>query len=62
VEILSSRSVEANHYVARKVQASKGDTGPLAPDHLRQAYRMYTEEAGRVGAARPQRGKRLFVR
>lgn len=47
---------------ARAVQARRGDTGPLSPDHLREAYRMYQEETGRVGAARPLRSKRLFLR
>ncbi|KAF8883028.1 hTAFII28-like protein conserved region-domain-containing protein [Infundibulicybe gibba] len=47
---------------ARAVQARRGDTGPLSPDHLREAYRAYQEETGRVGAARPVRSKRLFVR
>ncbi|KXN91326.1 Transcription initiation factor TFIID subunit 11 [Leucoagaricus sp. SymC.cos] len=49
-------------FVARAVQARRGETGPLAPDHLREAYRMYQQETGRVGAARPLRSKRLFVR
>lgn len=44
------------------VQARRGETGALSPDHLREAYRMYQEETGRVGAARPLRSKRLFVR
>ncbi|KAK0191507.1 TAFII28-domain-containing protein [Armillaria gallica] len=47
---------------ARAVQARRGETGPLSPDHLREAYRLYQEETGRVGAARPVRSKRLFVR
>ncbi|RXW20503.1 hypothetical protein EST38_g5357 [Candolleomyces aberdarensis] len=47
---------------ARTVQARRGETGPLSPDHLREAYRMYQDETGRVGAARPLRSKRLFVR
>ncbi|KAI0776951.1 hTAFII28-like protein conserved region-domain-containing protein [Trametes elegans] len=47
---------------ARKVQERRGDTGPLSPDHLREAYRIYQNETGRVGAARPLRGKRLFNR
>lgn len=47
---------------ARAVQARRGESGPLSPDHLREAYRMYQEESGRVGAARPMRAKRLFVR
>lgn len=47
---------------ARKVQQQRGETGPLSPDHLREAYRLYQQEAGRVGAARPLRGKKLFVR
>ncbi|THH06238.1 hypothetical protein EW145_g4228 [Phellinidium pouzarii] len=47
---------------ARRVQQSRGETGPLSPDHLREAYREYQEEAGRVGAARPVRGKKLFSR
>ncbi|KAH8104324.1 TAFII28-domain-containing protein [Phellopilus nigrolimitatus] len=47
---------------ARRVQQSRGESGPLSPDHLREAYREYQDEAGRVGAARPVRGKKLFVR
>ncbi|TFY67484.1 hypothetical protein EVJ58_g1590 [Rhodofomes roseus] len=47
---------------ARIVQERRGETGPLSPDHLREAYRMYQKETGRVGAARPVRSKRLFVR
>ncbi|KAI0919832.1 hypothetical protein AcW1_003020 [Taiwanofungus camphoratus] len=47
---------------ARAVQERRGETGPLSPDHLREAYRMYQKETGRVGAARPLRAKRLFVR
>jgi len=47
---------------ARAVQDRRGETGPLSPDHLREAYRLYQHETGRVGAARPLRGKRLFVR
>lgn len=47
---------------ARQVQQARGDSGPLAPEHLREAYRMYVEEKGKVGVALPQRGKRLFVR
>ncbi|TFK25908.1 TAFII28-domain-containing protein [Coprinopsis marcescibilis] len=47
---------------AREVQARRGETGPLSPDHLREAYRLYQDETGRVGAARPVRSKRLFVR
>ena len=47
---------------ARTVQSARGDTGPLSPDHLREAYRLYQEETGRVGAAKPLRGKKLSVR
>ncbi|KAG5644798.1 hypothetical protein DXG03_007620 [Asterophora parasitica] len=47
---------------ARAVQTRRGETGPLSPDHLREAYRIYQAETGRVGAARPVRSKRLFVR
>ncbi|KAJ7188882.1 TAFII28-domain-containing protein [Mycena filopes] len=47
---------------ARAVQERRGETGPLSPDHLREAYRMYQEETGRVGSARPLRAKKLFVR
>ena len=50
------------YHVAREVQARRDESGPLSPDHLREAYRMYQEETGRVGAARPVRSKRLFVR
>ncbi|KAI0085225.1 hypothetical protein BDY19DRAFT_966894 [Irpex rosettiformis] len=47
---------------AREIQAKRGEVGPLSPDHLREAYRLYQQETGRVGAARPLKGKRLFVR
>ncbi|THH20473.1 hypothetical protein EUX98_g8574 [Antrodiella citrinella] len=47
---------------ARDVQQRRGETGPLSPDHLREAYRLYQVETGRVGAARPLKSKRLFVR
>ncbi|KAH9849156.1 hTAFII28-like protein conserved region-domain-containing protein [Lenzites betulinus] len=47
---------------ARDVQERRQDSGPLSPDHLREAYRTYQNETGRVGAARPLRGKRLFSR
>ncbi|KAJ8469344.1 hypothetical protein ONZ45_g16922 [Pleurotus djamor] len=47
---------------ARAVQSRRGDAGPLSPDHLREAYRMYQTETGRVGAARPLRSKKLFVK
>jgi len=47
---------------ARTVQEERGEIGPLSPDHLREAYRLYQTETGRVGAARPLRGKKLFVR
>jgi len=51
-----------NHPPARAVQARRGETGPLSPDHLREAYVVYQHEFGRVGAARPLRSKKLFVR
>ncbi|KDR72944.1 hypothetical protein GALMADRAFT_252302 [Galerina marginata CBS 339.88] len=47
---------------ARAVQTRRGETGPLSPDHLREAYRAYQEETGNVGSARPLRAKKLFVR
>jgi len=47
---------------ARAVQTRRGETGPLSPDHLREAYRAYQDETGHVGAARPLRAKKLFVR
>jgi transcription initiation factor TFIID subunit 11 len=47
---------------ARQVQSWRNDSGPLTPVHLREAYQMYRAETGRVGSARPMRGKRLFVR
>jgi transcription initiation factor TFIID subunit 11 len=49
-------------FSARAVQVRRGETGPLSPDHLREAYRGYQEETGHVGAARPLRAKKLFVR
>ncbi|KAF8151752.1 hTAFII28-like protein conserved region-domain-containing protein [Crassisporium funariophilum] len=47
---------------ARAVQTRRGESGPLSPDHLREAYRAYAQETGHVGAARPLRSKKLFVR
>lgn len=47
---------------ARAVQARRSETGPLSPDHLREAYRLYQAETGRVGSARAGRGRKLFVR
>ncbi|KAG8215786.1 hTAFII28-like protein conserved region-domain-containing protein, partial [Butyriboletus roseoflavus] len=47
---------------ARAVQARRGEIGPLSPDHLREAYRLYQAETGRVGCARAGRGRKLFVR
>ncbi|KAJ3721327.1 TAFII28-domain-containing protein [Lentinula guzmanii] len=47
---------------ARQVQARRGEAGPLSPDHLREAYRLYQQETGNVGAAKPVRAKKLFVR
>lgn len=52
----------SSFFAARVVQTRRGDTGPLSPDHLREAYRAYQEETGHVGAARPIRAKKLFVR
>lgn len=51
-----------DHLPARAVQARRGETGPLSPDHLREAYVIYQHEFGRVGAARSLRSKKLFVR
>ncbi|KAL4072065.1 TAFII28-domain-containing protein [Scleroderma citrinum] len=47
---------------ARAVQVRRGESGPLSPDHLREAYRVYQAETGRVGSARPGGGRRLFHR
>jgi len=47
---------------ARSVQESCGQTGSLSPDHLREAYRLYKNDTGNVGSAKPLRGKRLFRR
>ena len=47
---------------ARHIQQKRGEHGSLSPDHLREAYIEYQMEHGRVGAARPLRGKKLFVR
>jgi len=47
---------------ARAVQARRGESGPLSPDHLREAYHLYQLETGRVGSARPLKSKRLFRR
>ena len=51
-------------HTARQVQARFDDPPdtPLSPEHLREAYRLYQEETGKVGAARVHKGKRLLVR
>ena len=60
--VVCGRSFYIAWFTARAVQARRGEKGPLSPDHLREAYRMYQQETGRVGASRPLRGKRLFTR
>ena len=57
-----SQKDSIDHPPARAVQSRRGETGPLSPDHLREAYVIYQHEFGRVGAARPLRSKKLFVR
>lgn len=47
---------------AREIQANNKETGPLSPEQLREAYRLYAEDHGKVGAARRMNGKRLFSR
>ncbi|KAF8530062.1 TAFII28-domain-containing protein [Hysterangium stoloniferum] len=49
---------------AREVQARCGESAdtPLSPEHLREAYRLYQQETGKVGAARVHKGKKLFIR
>jgi transcription initiation factor TFIID subunit 11 len=46
---------------ARDVQMLKGDEGPLQPEHLREAWRLYKEKGSRNGGV-PESGKlkRLF--
>ncbi|KAG4306148.1 hypothetical protein PORY_000136 [Pneumocystis oryctolagi] len=43
---------------ARDVQQRWGHTGPLAPDHLREAYRLYKRDTKRMPQSRTHR--RLF--
>ncbi|KIM34291.1 hypothetical protein M408DRAFT_325730 [Serendipita vermifera MAFF 305830] len=45
---------------ARDVQLQWGDSGPLTPAHIREAYRLYKSETGSIGPAKPLRGKKLF--
>ncbi|KAJ2333337.1 transcription initiation factor TFIID subunit 11 [Coemansia sp. RSA 2681] len=44
---------------AVQVQSERGDTGPLTPDHLREAYRLYKKET-RTAASSSGFAKRLF--
>lgn len=60
LEVLFTGKID--HPLARAVQTRRGETGPLSPDHLREAYVIYQHEFGRLGAARPLRSKKLFVR
>jgi hypothetical protein len=47
--------------MAKQVQILQGDEGPLAPEHLREAWRLYKERGSR-NAGVPESGKlkRLF--
>jgi transcription initiation factor TFIID subunit 11 len=47
--------------MAMEVQMLRGDKGPLAPEHLREAWRLYKERGSR-NAGVPESGKlkRLF--
>jgi len=46
---------------AREVQLLKGDEGPLQPDHLREAWRLYKERGSRNGGVpESSKLKRLF--
>ncbi|PVG04491.1 TAFII28-domain-containing protein [Serendipita vermifera] len=45
---------------AREVQYRWRETGPLTPEHVREAYRLYKLETGNIGPAKPLRGKKLF--
>ncbi|KAJ2899855.1 transcription initiation factor TFIID subunit 11 [Coemansia aciculifera] len=44
---------------AVQVQSERGDTGPLTPDHLREAYRLYKKET-QTAASSSGFAKRLF--
>ena len=46
---------------AKEVQMLQGDEGPLAPEHLREAWRLYKERGSRNGGV-PESAKlkRLF--
>jgi transcription initiation factor TFIID subunit 11 len=59
-----SHMANIEFYKARQVQARLGEPPdtPLSPEHIREAYRLYQEETGKVGAARVHKGRRLFVR
>ncbi|EJT98202.1 TAFII28-like protein [Dacryopinax primogenitus] len=46
---------------ALEIQAVRGERGPLTPEDLRQAYQMYKDEKGVIGAARPLKGKRMAL-
>lgn len=43
---------------ARQVQAESGQSGPLVPDDIREAYRRYTATSDKRGSDRAK----LFVR
>jgi len=47
--------------MAREVQMLQGDEGPLAPEHLSEAWRLYKERGSKNGGVH-QSGKikRLF--
>ena len=47
--------------MARDVQILRGDEGPLAPEHLREAWRLYKQRGSRnTGVPESGKLKRLF--
>jgi len=54
--------IELARHVQQQSSPPGTTPGPLSPDHLRAAYQLYVQQTGHVGASKPARGRRLFVR
>lgn len=57
-----AREVQAKYNSRDSSDVNGADTEPLSPEHIREAFRLYQFETGKIGAARVHKGRKLFVR